>query len=82
MQKALAVMSLAAGIGLICCQSAGAVPAEATAMKQAATAASTLQQVQYEEHRTRHGVVKCYREFVIGPYRCHHFRNGAISLPF
>lgn len=75
MQKTLAVITFAAGIGLICCQSASAVPAGATAMKEAATAASTLQQVQYEEHRTRHGVVKCYRDFVIGPYRCHYFRS-------
>ena len=36
-------------------------------------AASPLQQAQYAERRTRHGVVKCYREFVIGPYRCNHF---------
>jgi hypothetical protein len=29
--------------------------------------------VQYIERRTRHGVVKCYRDLVIGPYRCHHY---------
>jgi hypothetical protein len=43
-------------------------------MKQAAIAASPLQQAQYSEHHTRHGVVKCYRTLVIGPYRCHYFR--------
>jgi hypothetical protein len=73
MQKTLAALSLAAGIGLVCCQSAGAVPASATGVKEAATTASTLQQAQYAERRTRHGVVKCYRDFVIGPYRCHFF---------
>jgi hypothetical protein len=31
--------------------------------------------VQYAERRTRHGVVKCYRDLVIGPYRCHYYRG-------
>jgi hypothetical protein len=26
--------------------------------------------------------VKCYRDLVIGPYRCHYFRNGVLSVPF
>jgi hypothetical protein len=30
-------------------------------------------QAQYEERKTRNGVVKCYRNFVIGRYRCHRF---------
>jgi hypothetical protein len=30
-------------------------------------------QAQYEERKTRNGVVKCYRSFVIGRYRCHRF---------
>ena len=34
-----------------------------------------LQQAQFAERPVHHGVVKCYREFVIGPYRCHYFRN-------
>jgi len=25
------------------------------------------------ERRTRHGFIKCYREAVIGPYRCHRY---------
>jgi len=33
-----------------------------------------VQQAQYAERRTRNGVVKCYRDFVVGPYRCHYFR--------
>jgi hypothetical protein len=73
MQKTFAALSFAAGIGLICCQSAGAVPASVPAMKEAAAAASPLQQAQYAERRTRRGVVKCYREFVVGPYRCHRY---------
>ena len=75
MQKMLLALSLAAGLGLIATQGAGAVPASAPALKEAATATSPLTQVQYAERRTRHGVVKCYRDFVIGPYRCHYFRN-------
>ena len=73
MKKTLAALSFAAGIGLICCQSAAAVPASAPAMKGAATAASPVQQAQYAERHTRHGVIKCYREFVVGPYRCHRY---------
>ena len=30
-------------------------------------------QAQYDERKTRNGVVKCYRSFVIGRYRCHRF---------
>ncbi len=79
MRKTLLVLSFAAGVALVYSQSAGAVPADATAVKEAVTAASPLQQAQYAERRTRHGIVKCYRELVIGPYRCHHFRG---VLPF
>jgi len=75
MQKTLAVLGIAAGVGLICCQTAGAVPAAPTAVQSAATGASVLEQVQYAERRTRHGVVKCYRDLVIGPYRCHYYPN-------
>jgi hypothetical protein len=73
MQKTLAAMSLAAAIGLVFCQSAGAVPGSATGVNEAAAANSPLQQAQYSEHRTRHGFVKCYRTLLIGPYRCHYF---------
>jgi hypothetical protein len=38
-------------------------------MKEAATAASPVQEAQYAERLTRRGVIKCYREAVIGPYR-------------
>jgi hypothetical protein len=73
MEKTLAALGLAAAVGLLCCQSAGAAPATAANVKEAATTVSPLQTVQYVERRKRHGVVKCYREFVVGPYRCHYF---------
>jgi len=74
MKKTLVVLSFAGGIGLICCQSAGAVPAGAPALKEAATADSPVQQAQFAERRIRHGLIKCYRDFVIGPYRCNRYR--------
>ncbi len=75
MRKILAASSLAAGIGLVCCQSAGAVPVSATAMKEAAPTAASVQPAQYYERHTRHGVVKCYREFVVGRYVCHRYHR-------
>jgi hypothetical protein len=75
MRTMLAALSLAAGIGLVCCQSAEAIPAAANTMNVAAMDASPLQQVQYREYRTRHYFVKCYRALVIGPYRCHRYRR-------
>jgi hypothetical protein len=65
--------SVAAVLGLIGASGADAVPADVTAFKGAAIATSPLQSVQFYGHRTRHGVVKCYRTLVIGSYRCHHF---------
>jgi hypothetical protein len=75
MKTKLVAFGLAAGIGLVCCQSAGALPAAGTAMQEAATAASPVVQAQYRERHTRHGIVKCYRELVFGPYRCHYYRG-------
>lgn len=75
MQKTLAALLLAAGIGVLSCQSAGAVPGSAKGGNQAATTASPLQLAQYDEYPTRRGMVKCYRDFVVGPYRCHYFHN-------
>jgi hypothetical protein len=79
MQKILLALSLAAGIGLGC-SGAGAVPIGAAAIQDAAAAASPVEQAQYTQYRTRHGVVKCYRTLVVGPYSCHYFRNGSINL--
>ena len=75
MQKTLLALSVAAGIGLVGSQSAGAVPANAPAVKEAAPASSLLQPAQYTERRTRRGMVKCYRDFVVGPYHCRYYRN-------
>lgn len=73
MRTTLAALTFAAGIGLVCCQSAGAVPANPAAVKSAAAATSPVQQAQYYERHTRYGVVKCYREFIIGRYVCHRY---------
>ena len=75
MQKLLTALSLAVAIGIMWCQNAGAVPQSATGIREAVTAALPLQKVQYNEFPTRRGVVKCYRDFVFGPYRCHHFHT-------
>ena len=83
MRKTLSAVSLASAlvrgavgltaVGLVGVSGAGAVPVDAAAMKQTAASASLLQQAQFAGRRTRHGVVKCYRTLVVGPYRCHHF---------
>ncbi len=75
MRKMLAALGLAAGIGLVCCQGAGAVPLSATAMQEAAATASSLQPGQYHQRHTRRGVIKCYREFVVGRYVCHRYHR-------
>jgi hypothetical protein len=74
MRTTLTALGFAGFIGLVCCQSAGAVPAGTTAIKQAATAASAVQQAQYYERHTRHGIIKCYREAIFGKYTCHRYR--------
>ena len=73
MRKTLLAAGLTAGVVALSCQNAGAVPANSVAIHEAATNASVVQQVQYSERRTRHGVVKCYRDLVVGPYRCHYY---------
>jgi hypothetical protein len=41
-------------------------------VKEVAATTSPLQPAQYAETWSRHGGrIKCFREFVIGPYRCH-----------
>ena len=73
MRTTLAISGLIAAIGFACCQSAAAIPVAAKAIKEVVTASSTIEQAQYAERRTRHGLVKCYRTLIIGPYRCHWF---------
>jgi hypothetical protein len=75
MRRTFAAAILAAGISLIGCQEAGAIAAALTAVKGSTTAASSLQLIRYRARHTRHGFVKCYRELLVGPYRCHHYRR-------
>jgi hypothetical protein len=75
MRMAITALSVAGAIGIASCQSAGAVVVDAAAMKEAASAASTVQQARFYGRGTRHHVVKCYREVVIGPYVCHRFHR-------
>jgi len=51
------------------------VPADAGAMKRAATAISPVQEAQFYARPTRHGIIKCYREFVVGRPVCRHFHR-------
>jgi hypothetical protein len=75
MRATLTGLALAGALSLSCYQSAYAVPANAAAMKRAATAndVSTVQEVQFYARPTRHGVIKCYRQFVVGRPVCRHF---------
>jgi len=75
MRTVLAALVIAAGAGFVCCPNTGASSLAATAIKQNATAASPVQQVQYREGYTRHRIVKCYRFLVFGRYRCHYYRG-------
>ena len=71
MRKALLPMTFAASL-ILCDHAANAVTVDVKGVREAATA-SLRSQVQYAERRTRYGVVKCYRSFVVGRYRCHHY---------
>jgi hypothetical protein len=68
MRTTLTFMSLAAGIGLMCCQNAAAFPAAGGAIRP--VVASDVEHVQFAERHHRRAVSKCYREFVIGRYVC------------
>jgi len=73
MRVTLTGLALAGALSLLCYQSAHAFPADAAAIKHAATAASTVQDAQFYARPTRHGVIKCYREFIVGHPVCRHF---------
>ena len=75
MRTILTALAFAGAICVISYQSAGAVTAAAASVEEAASTASTIQQAQFYAHPTRHRVVKCYRELVIGPYVCHRFHR-------
>jgi hypothetical protein len=73
MRATLTRLALAGALSLVCYHSADAVPADAASIKRAATDASTVQEAQFYARPTRHGVIKCYREFVVGRPVCRHF---------
>jgi hypothetical protein len=75
MQKTLIALGFAAATFVLLGQAATAMPLDTAAVKDAVTANSALQPAQYYERHARHGVVKCFRDFVIGPYRCHYYRS-------
>ena len=70
MRAKLTTLALAGALSIVCYQSAGAVPTDAAAMKRAAIAASVAQ---FSARPTRHGVIKCYRRFIVGRPVCRHF---------
>jgi hypothetical protein len=73
MRAVLTGLVFAGALNLVCYQSADAVPAGAAAMNRAATTASTVQKAQFYARPTRRGVIKCYRQFVVGRPVCRHF---------
>ena len=73
MRATLATLALAGALSVVCYQSAGAVPTDAAAMKRAAIAASVAQEAQFYARPTRHGIIKCYRRFIVGQPVCRHF---------
>ena len=73
MRATLTGLASAGAVSLFSYQSAYAVPADAVAMKRAANDVSTVQEAQFYARPTRHGVVKCYRQFVVGRPVCRHF---------
>jgi len=75
MRATSAALVFAASLSLPCWQSASALPADGAVVQEAAKANSQVEDVQFYERTTRHYIIKCYREFVIGPYRCHRFRR-------
>jgi hypothetical protein len=81
MRMAITILSFARAVGIASCQCAIAVAIDAPAMKEAASAASTIQPARFYGHATRHYVVKCYRELVVGQYECRRFyRWGAWAV--
>ncbi len=73
MRKTLVALGVAAGIALVCCQTAGAFPADVSGLQAAATTTSPVEKAQYASKTTRKGYLKCYRQFAIGEYSCHRY---------
>lgn len=75
MRLTTTLLGLIGAIGLLWCLPAGAAPISGAGLQRAAIAASAVQQAQYYERHTRHRVIKCYRELVVGPYVCRGFHR-------
>ena len=74
MRTMLVALSVAAGLGLVCWQSAGAAPVNPAAVQQAATTAAARSKCKMRGTATGTAATsKCYHELVVGPYRCHRF---------
>jgi hypothetical protein len=73
MRSTVAALAFAGILSLVSYQSAAAVPANPGALKPAVNANPTAQEAQFYARPTRHGIIKCYREFVVGRPVCRHF---------
>jgi hypothetical protein len=73
MRMAMMALSIVGAIDMLGSQNVGAVATNAAVVKEAVYANSTVQPAQFYARVTRHYVIKCYRELVIGPYVCHRF---------
>jgi hypothetical protein len=74
MRSALAALIFAAGFAFAGPGNAAAAPWSGSALKEAAAAASAVVETHFSIRRTRHGIRKCYREFIFGPYVCRTYR--------
>ncbi len=71
----LSALAFAAGLGIVTCQTAVALPVAPDAIQQMTAATSAVQQAQYAERRGKGTITKCYRDFVVGTYSCHTYRT-------
>jgi hypothetical protein len=86
MRSVFATLILAASVSVAGPGHATAIPFSAKAMNETAMAVSGVQDAHYSKRRhrhglfdyyerhTRHGITKCYRELVVGPYVCRTYR--------
>jgi hypothetical protein len=51
-----------------------AAPADGGVLRTLADTTSTVEDAQYTQRRTRRGIRKCYREFVVGRWVCRTYR--------
>jgi len=69
----VAIAAMLAALAFVCCsRNAGAVPAGGPVTSQTAGSPSLTMQTFYGRS-TRHHVVKCYRQLVVGPYVCRRY---------